>query len=307
MSVGLSGGADRENASRAAVRVRFFVMSKILIVEDDIFLGDTLIQKLKAEEYDVRLARDGVSGFKLIREWRPDLILLDLVLPQMDGHEVLKAIGADASLAETPVIVISDQAESTAASRTRIPAVKDYLVKTQFDAEEAAVKVRAHLRKAERAPRAAKNHKEARGTASAGAVPAETAGGRELLGKKIMWVEDDRFLSDIIARKLSLEGCSLINATDGAEALRLLEKEHPDLVLLDILLPGVDGYQVLKRIKTEKRTENIPVILLSNLGGRDDIEKGMALGAARFLVKATVTLDEIVDEIKAVSRGVTAG
>jgi DNA-binding response OmpR family regulator len=71
----------------------------------------------------------------------------------------------------------------------------------------------------------------------------------------------------------------------------------PDIILLDILLPGLNGFQVLEKVKANDKSKNIPVILLSNLGQKEDIEKGVKLGAAKFLVKATVTLDEIVDEI----------
>jgi len=121
-------------------------------------------------------------------------------------------------------------------------------------------------------------------------------------GKKIMWIEDDKFLSDVIARKLSKERCKLIHAADGEQALVVLEKELPDIVLLDILLPGLDGFEILSRIKANEKTKNIPIIILSNLGQKADIEKGKKLGAACFLVKATVTLDEIIEEVKAVLR-----
>jgi CheY-like chemotaxis protein len=122
----------------------------------------------------------------------------------------------------------------------------------------------------------------------------------ELEGKKVMWVEDDKFLSDIIARKLSREKCVLHHATEGESAIAMAEKEQPDVILLDILLPGIDGFEILSRLKSNPLTKNIPVIFLSNLGQQSDIERGQRLGAARFLVKATVTLDEIVNEIKKV-------
>jgi CheY-like chemotaxis protein len=126
---------------------------------------------------------------------------------------------------------------------------------------------------------------------------------QSLEGKKVMWVEDDNFLSEIIARKLLNEKCVLVHAFDGEKALALAETEQPNIILLDILLPGIDGYQILSRLKGNSITKNIPVILLSNLGQKNDIEKGKTLGAARFIVKATVTLDEIIDEIKEVILG----
>jgi CheY-like chemotaxis protein len=119
-----------------------------------------------------------------------------------------------------------------------------------------------------------------------------------LEGKKVMWVEDDKFLSDIIAKKLALTRCISLHATEGEEALRIISKEVPDIVVLDIILPGIDGFEILRRIKSDPKSKNIPVIILSNLGQKSDIDKGKTLGAERFLVKATVTPNDIVENIK---------
>ncbi len=118
-----------------------------------------------------------------------------------------------------------------------------------------------------------------------------------------MWIEDDKFLNDLIARKLSGQGCTLFHASAGEEAFGILEKEVPDLILLDIRLSGIDGFEILKRLKDNPKTKQIPVIILSNFGQKEDREKGKALGAARFLIKATVTLDEVIAEIQKVLNG----
>ncbi|MSR78675.1 MAG: response regulator [Candidatus Taylorbacteria bacterium] len=271
-------------------------MSKILVVEDDIFLGDVLTQKLKAGGFEVLLARDGVLGLKQLRAWHPDLVLLDIILPQMNGYEVLEAKQKDPSISSVPVIVISNSGQLVEINRALALGVKDYLVKARFDPEEVIVKVRLQLSKSGESLASRSAASAVAASPSSGTAPAAGA----LSGKKIMWVEDDKFLSDIIARKLSMQGCVLVHATEGEEALRLLEKEGPDLVLLDILLSGIDGFEILRRIKSSEKLKSTPVILLSNLGQREDIEKGKSLGAARFLIKATVTLDEIVEEMKTV-------
>lgn len=118
-----------------------------------------------------------------------------------------------------------------------------------------------------------------------------------LEGKKIVWVEDDQFLNNIIKLKLSATKCLFFNATKGEEALKIIDKEIPDIVLLDIILSGMDGFEILRRIKDNPQTKNIPVIFLSNLGQASDIEKGRKLGAVRFIIKATVTPNEIIDQI----------
>ena len=126
-------------------------------------------------------------------------------------------------------------------------------------------------------------------------------GATGLKGKKVVWVEDDKFLSDIISRKLVHAGCNLVYTPDGSKAVALIKKELPDVVLLDLLLPGSDGFQILEEIKKKGApTEHIPVILLTNLGQKVDVERGKRLGAARFLIKATISLDEVTTQIKEV-------
>jgi DNA-binding response OmpR family regulator len=121
-----------------------------------------------------------------------------------------------------------------------------------------------------------------------------------LTGLKILIVEDDQLLSDLLAKKLVQAGCTPLHAVDGAEGLKRMHTELPDLVVLDILMPGMSGFEVLQQIRRDASFANIPVILLSNLGQEQDIDRGKELGAANFLIKATVTLDEIVDEIRRV-------
>lgn len=114
-----------------------------------------------------------------------------------------------------------------------------------------------------------------------------------------MLVEDDALLSELLVKKLTrMGGGTIAHFRDGAEALAHMKQDPPSIVLLDILMPGMDGFEVLQQIKTDPALAHIPVLLLSNLGQEADIKRGKKLGAVNFLVKATVTLDEIVSEIK---------
>lgn len=124
-----------------------------------------------------------------------------------------------------------------------------------------------------------------------------TAGEDTLAGKTVMWVEDDAFLSEIVARKLSSKQCTLLRANDADETFKMLKTAKPDIIMLDILLPGMNGYEILEKLKNDENTKDIPVIILSNFGQKSEVEKGLQLGAEKFLIKATLTLDEIVDEI----------
>jgi len=116
--------------------------------------------------------------------------------------------------------------------------------------------------------------------------------------KTILIVEDDKFLRDLIVQKLTREGFNTIEAVDGEQGIEKIKEEKPDLVLLDLILPGIDGFDVLVKIKEDPVLAEIPVVILSNLGQRDDIERGLKLGAKDYLIKAHFTPGEVIDKIK---------
>lgn len=115
--------------------------------------------------------------------------------------------------------------------------------------------------------------------------------------KKILLVEDDPFIIDIYKTKLESAGFLVEIAVNGQEALEK-SVERPDLILLDIVLPSIDGWEILKTLKEDKKLNLIPVIILSNLGQKSEVEKGLKLGAKKYLIKAHYTPSQIVDEIK---------
>ena len=118
--------------------------------------------------------------------------------------------------------------------------------------------------------------------------------------KNILIIEDDKFLRELIVQKIFKEGYNVSEAIDGEEGVKKIREEKPDLVLLDLILPGIDGFEVLTQIKNEPELSAIPIIILSNLGQKEDVEKGMKLGAVDYLIKAHFTPGEIIDKIKAV-------
>ncbi len=115
---------------------------------------------------------------------------------------------------------------------------------------------------------------------------------------KILVVEDDKFLREMITRKLDRENYEVVQAVDGEEGEEKIKEERPDLVLLDLILPGIDGFTVLERVKQDPEVKDIPVIILSNLGQKSEVERGLSLGAIDFLIKAHFTPGEIIEKIQ---------
>ena len=116
--------------------------------------------------------------------------------------------------------------------------------------------------------------------------------------KKILIVEDDSFVLDIYQTKLSQEGYTVIEARNGVEGMKKLEKEKPDLILLDIVMPYMDGIEVLKKRKENDDLKKIPVILLTNLSQKEEINVGLGLGANDYLIKSHFTPSEVMEKIR---------
>lgn len=116
--------------------------------------------------------------------------------------------------------------------------------------------------------------------------------------KKIILVEDEDFIRDLYFRQLSKEGFLVKVAADGQSALALLKNEVFDLLLLDIMLPGMNGLQVLREFKAQNPNSPMITILLTNLGQEAVIKEGFELGAQAYLIKASYTPDQVVQEVK---------
>jgi len=119
-------------------------------------------------------------------------------------------------------------------------------------------------------------------------------------GKKIFVVEDDRFLHRLLMDEMRQLGAEVFSSFEGNSTIESIRKEKPDIIVLDIILPGMDGFTVLEKLKADTELKHIPVIILTNLGQEDDIKKGTALGAEDFLIKANFTLDEITQKVSRV-------
>lgn len=252
---------------------------KILIIEDEKTLSDALIKKLKVEGYETDSAYDGDDGLEKIKTFKPDLILLDILMPRVDGFQVMEAVHNDAELSKIPIIIISNSGQPVEIERAIKLGVRDYLVKAEFDPSEVMDKVKNIIGGPEQTKGSSCNNKEK---------------------NKILIVEDDQLLRSLCSRKFTSDGFHVETAVDAEDGLKKIASQKPDLVLLDLVLPGMNGFEALQKIKSnpDKEISGIPVIILSNLGQEDDIKKGQELGAADYLIKASTTTNEIVEKVR---------
>lgn len=115
---------------------------------------------------------------------------------------------------------------------------------------------------------------------------------------KILLIEDDSFLINMYSAKFEIEGYSIFVAEDGVEGLEKTQKLNPDIILLDIVMPRMNGFEVLEKLKADGVTKNIPVVILSNINQMEDISKGLSLGAEDYFIKAHFVPSEIVKKVE---------
>ena len=254
---------------------------KILIIENDAPFGNRLADALRAEGYSAMLERNGTDGLKSIFDQLPHLVILDVTLPGIDGYEVLKKKQEEPMLAKIPVFLLSMQGVPVNMRQVPAGSVSEFLLAFHADPAEVVRKVDKCF-----------GHESAEAAAaSAAAIALENA-------KKVLWVEDDKLIGSVLGKKLTSCGFYLFLAKNGQEALDHLKDSVPDGIVLDLLLPGMSGFDILQNIKKNDVLAGIPVMILSNLSKQSDIERAKVLGAQKFIVKAAVSLDQIVAEVK---------
>ena len=255
----------------------------ILLISKEQELDDLLSRVLVEAHYQIHVVEDSLAMNDFFSKQYPDLILLNMHIADVDSSLILAQLHSNANerIPKIPVIIASDTGDLVEISSALKLGIKDYFIKSHFDSLQLLTKIKKQLGEAPIT---------GGGSASSASVSLDKI--------KLLIVEDDKFLRDLAAQKITKEGLIVLTAVDGEQGIAMIEKELPDIILLDILLPGIDGYEVLKRVRANPALKAVHVAMLSNFGQREDIEKALNAGADQFLVKANYTLDEIVEEVK---------
>lgn len=245
----------------------------ILLVEDDETLGSTLMKKLLEAGYSATWEKNGEDGLRRLKLLRPDLLLLDLALPGLRGEDIIEVAQKDDDLKTIPIVVISNSGIQADIDRMKKAGAKDYLVKADFHPGD----IVAHIGRI---------------------FSPEAFEGKAKQRHTVLVVEDDEILASLAVSKFQKAGYDVVHASDGKECLAILSGGNtPDLILLDIIMPEVNGFDVLRALKRESRLKNIPVVIFSNYAQDQDLDTARSLGAVDFLVKSKMTLKEVVERV----------
>ncbi len=242
-------------------------MKKILVVDDEPEIREIIRFYLEEDGYEVLEAECGKDAIKLAKDLLPDLITLDIMMPEMDGFQVGRVLKDDPRTKSIPIIILS-VLEDRHDYRLGIAG---YISKP-FNKEELLRSVRALLGRVK----------------------------KEGEANIILVVDDEPDIVDIIKFYLEEKGCRVTGAYDGLEAMVKVREVKPSLIILDIKMPGIDGYEVIRRLKRDENFNSIPIIVLTGIKiSKKDRELGLKLGATKYLTKP-FTPKELIKEIEEV-------
>jgi CheY-like chemotaxis protein len=300
-------------------------MPRLLLIEDEQVNRDLFRRRLERKGYTVATAENGQSALTLTQNEKPDLVIMDLGLPDIDGWEVTRRIKADPATAEIPVVVLSAHATAEAREKAFAAGCEEFETKpvnweALFKKIEEALRRAAEKAKAKAAPppaardeidlgSSAPSDTEAptdviRGPRRAPApaqaetlllppgahptAPARQCEEKELCEvqpKRILVVEDNDANRVMLCRRLNKHGYATTEAADGRQALDAVQKQRFDLVLCDIMMPGVDGYEVLREMKADPDLQPIPIIMISAVDEMASVVRCIEMGAEDYLQK----------------------
>lgn len=250
--------------------------NKVLIFDVDAFLRAMYSEKFQKSGFDCRAFADVEDVIEKVLKEKPDAILMDLiVMPSPNnGLDATKILKNDARTAHIPILIFSNMGQSSDIEKGKTSGATEYLIKAELSPEE----VIGHVNRAILESRRNKGK--------------EFTMDRKY---KILVVDDDKFLLSIYSTKIKELGLDVETlAAPTKDFTQRVTEIKPDLIALDIVMPGIDGFEAIQMLKADQRTKDIPVMFESNMSQAEDIKKGVSLGAVDYIVIAWLTSSEVV-------------
>ncbi len=262
-----------------------------MIVEDDPMLVEIYEKKLTEAGFEVKIVSSGSAAKDEALQYKPELILLDVVLPDMDGFEVLEAMRKEKELAKTSIYVFSNLSAKEDIEKAVGLGATGFLTKSNFTPSQLAEELKKNLRKETAGIQADAPE------AKPAAAPAETAR-KESNGKKILIIEDEDVFIEMFGDRLKQEGFEVVPAKNGKWGLKEAERGYFDCILLDMMMPAMNGYEAIRELRASEKTKTTPIIILSNSALDSEVRKALDLGANAYHVKTQITPGEVAEEVK---------
>jgi DNA-binding response OmpR family regulator len=247
---------------------------KILIIEDEKSLLELYQARFEKAGYQVLSTTNGKPGIEIAKKEKPDIILLDILMPGVDGYEVIRALKKDPQTKNIPILVFSNLGQPEEIEKGLKLGANDYVMKTDLTPTELLEKVERMLIRIKEP--------------------------KKKIKKRVLIIEDEKEIARLYQTRLAKAGFEVEVAENGAWGLRLASHGDFDIILLDMIMPAMDGYEVLKQLKKDLRTKKVPVLVFSNSAQDEEIAEALEMGAEDYFLKTKVTPAEVAEEVKRV-------
>lgn len=250
-------------ASEKEIEKPSYSVKKVMVVDDDKDVACIISEYLQKKNYEVTVVNSGMDAIKKAAELMPDLITMDVLMPNIDGFSVTELIRQNPKTKDIPVVIISAVYEKEKGYKV---GVSDFLTKP-FEAKQ----LYESIKKVERQQ------------------------SDEMIKKKIMVVDDDPDIIALLTMSLRGENYIVMSAYDGLQAVSLIKKEKPDIILLDLMLPDTDGFEVIRKLKSDAETSDIPIVVIT-ARNVEDTARVIKMGAKQYLIKP-FTMKSMLNEL----------
>jgi len=268
-------------------------MHKIIIVEDDPMLGEIYEKKFTEAGFEMKLVTSGKAVEGEVANFQPEMVLLDIVLPDMDGYEILEALSKNDATKSVPTNVFSNLSAKEDIERATNLGAKGFITKSSFTPTQLVDEVKKILGSAPE-----------ENTTAAAAVPTSSgaeksiSNQKESSGHKILIIEDEDVFIEMFGDKLKQEGFEVVSAKNGKWGLKEAENGEFSCILLDMMMPAMNGYEAVKELRASEKTKETPIIILSNSALDSEVEQALALGANEYYIKTQITPGEVAERVK---------
>jgi len=267
-------------------------MKKILIVEDDAMLVEIYEKKLTDAGFEVRICSNGALVKEEMLAWKPDLVLLDIVLPDKDGFEVLEDVKKESEIKDMPVYVFTNLSSKEDMERATELGAAGFLTKSNLTPSQLTEEIRKILD--------FKTSPSLSSSSSDVKVPEATSEGvrKKPNGYKVLIIEDEEIFIEMFGEKLKQEGFEVLAAKNGKWGLKEAEKGGFNCIILDMMMPAMDGFEAIQELRSNEKTKDTPIIILSNSALDSEVKKALELGANAYHIKTRITPGELTEEVK---------
>lgn len=251
------------------------IQATILVVEDEPVTLTILLQHLKRLHLQVSVARNGEEALRQVRIAKPDLILLDIMMPGIDGFETCRRLKSNIATKDIPVIFLTALTHTADKVKAFEVGGVDYIMKpAQFQEIAARVNTRLTIQKLQK-------QLQAKSSYSISGKQGMSDDAKAI----VLIVEDNPMTLRLLRTYLDKAGFGTLAAPSGEEALQQMKDTLPDIILLDVVMPGIDGFETCRHLKNSPATKDIPVIFMTALSDTDSKVKAFEMGGADYITK----------------------